>query len=250
MIAGLVPFLAAPLLAIAGSGGQLTDTTGTMMLQRIVPDRKLSRVFGVLEAAFTAPEGIGGFVGAIMIASVGLTSTLVGAGVLLPAAALIGRRRIASTDVGMRDTADEIRLLRRNPIFAPLPAPTLDHLSRNAVPHVVPAGAMIVREGDVGDRFYTVTAGAVEVSKDGELVARLGEAESFGEIALLHDVPRTASVRAITETRLLTIDREDFLLALSGHPDSGREAHAVAQERASRRAGDGSAAPPDDPHDP
>jgi hypothetical protein len=235
---GLAPILAAPLLALMGSGGQLTDTTGTMMLQRIVPDRKLSRVFGVLESVFTAPEGIGGFVGAILIATIGLGPTLMAVGLLVPIAGLLGRRRIAATDVGMRDTAEEVAFLRRNPIFAPLPATTLDLLARNAVPHVVDADDLIIREGDRGDRFFMIERGEVEVTQDGSAISRLGEGASFGEIALLDDVPRTATVRAVVQTRLLTLDREDFLLALSGHPDAGHEARSVAQERSDRRPED------------
>ena len=235
---GIAPILAAPLLALTGSGGQLTDTTGAMMLQRIVPDRKLSRVFGVLESVFTAPEGIGGFVGAILIATVGLGPTLMAVGLLVPIAGLLGRRRIAATDVGMRDTAEEVAFLRRNPIFAPLPTTTLDLLARNAVPHVVDADDLIIREGDRGDRFFMIERGEVEVTQDGSAISRLGEGASFGEIALLDDVPRTATVRAVVQTRLLTLDREDFLLALSGHPDAGHEARAVAQERSDRRPED------------
>jgi CRP-like cAMP-binding protein len=138
----------------------------------------------------------------------------------------------------MRDTAEEVAFLRRNPIFAPLPATTLDLLARNAVPHVVDADDLIIREGDRGDRFFMIERGEVEVTQDGSAISRLGEGASFGEIALLDDVPRTATVRAVVQTRLLTLDREDFLLALSGHPDAGHEARSVAQERSDRRPED------------
>ena len=205
------------------------------MLQRLVPDRKLSRVFGVLESVFTAPEGIGGFVGAIAIAGAGLTWTLGVVGLLLPVCGFLLRRRIAALDVGHRDTQEEMALLRRNPIFAPLPPVALDRLARDAVPAVVPAGTVVIREGDAGDRFYAIVRGEVEATRAGSTLGRLTDGEGFGEIALLRDVPRTATVTTTTETRVLTIEREDFLLALSGHPDAGRAAHRVSDDRLPHR---------------
>jgi hypothetical protein len=231
VLVGAVPALAPVMLAVSGGGGQLTDTTGTIMLQRLIPDRKLARVFGVLESVFTAPEGLGGFVGALSLAIVGPAWTLAVAGSLLPVCGFLLRRRLAAVDVGRRDTVGEMDLLRRNPIFAPLPPGPLDRLVHNAVPEVVPAGRIVIREGERGDRFYAVASGAVEVSRASGEVGRLTVGDGFGEIALLRDVPRTATVTALTQTRLLAIEREDFLLALSGHPDAGRIAGTVADDR-------------------
>jgi MFS family permease len=231
VVLAAAPALAPPLLAGVGAGGQLTDTTGAVMLQRLVPDRKLSRVFGVLETVFTAPEGIGGFVGALLVSGVGIRWTLVGVGLLTPLCVLATRRRIASLDVGIRIPAGEIELLRRNPIFAPLPPQVVEHLAMNAVPQDAAAGSVIIREGDDGDRFYAIASGEVEVTRGRTSAGRLREGDGFGEIALLRDVPRTATVTAVSDVRLLSIEREDFLLALSGHADAGRAAALVADER-------------------
>jgi CRP-like cAMP-binding protein len=71
----------------------------------------------------------------------------------------------------------------------------------------------------------------VDVSVNGAQAGELGPGEGFGEIALLRDVPRTATVRAVDDTMLYVLDRAQFLGALSGHTDSAAAAEAVAGRR-------------------
>jgi CRP-like cAMP-binding protein len=85
------------------------------------------------------------------------------------------------------------------------------------VPLEVASGTEVITQGDVGDRFYIITDGAVEIIEDGVLRRRQGAGESFGEIALLHDVKRTATVRAQVPTHLFALDRDPFLLSVTGH---------------------------------
>jgi len=102
------------------------------------------------------------------------------------------------------------------------------------VPVEVPAGATVIEQGQPGARFYLIDDGAVEVRQDGVLRRRQGPGEFFGEIALLRDVARTATVRALAPTRLIALDREPFLIAVTGHSDS----HDAAEEVAERYVGD------------
>ena len=99
-------------------------------------------------------------------------------------------------------------------MFAPLAPPTIERLAANLVPVDAAAGAWLIREGERGDRFYVVDEGEVEIEIDGRTVRREGPGSSFGEIALLRDVPRTASVRAVTDVRLLALERD--VVPLSG----------------------------------
>ena len=95
----------------------------------------------------------------------------------------------------------------------------------------IEAGADVIRQGDVGDRFYVVDEGSFAVLVDGQQVNRLEEGAFFGEIALLYDVPRTATVRALVDGAVWALDQEEFLTTVTGLPPSESAAHAVSTER-------------------
>jgi CRP-like cAMP-binding protein len=125
----------------------------------------------------------------------------------------------------------ELAVLRSIPIFAPLDIPTVDHLAKQLRTRLASAGAEIVRQGDAGDRFYIIDRGRVQVTADGRTVAELGPGDYFGEIALLRDVPRTATVTTLEESRLLTLEREQFLAAVTGYSWSLLEVDRVTTQR-------------------
>ena len=95
-------------------------------------------------------------------------------------------------------------------LFRDLRPAELDVLLSRFVPIEVAAGEVIIRQGESGERFYVVRSGGVEVDRDGQVLAQLGPGEAFGEIALLLDVPRTATVTATQPTALLALDARDF----------------------------------------
>jgi putative peptide zinc metalloprotease protein len=102
-------------------------------------------------------------------------------------------------------------------LFRDLSSAELDVLLARLVPVEAAAGETIIRQGDSGERFYVVRSGAVEVERDGQVLARLGPGDAFGEIALLLDVPRTATVTAVEPTRLLALEAHDFRDLLAGY---------------------------------
>ena len=232
-IAGIAtqPALAGVFLALSGAGGALADVNGRVMLQRLIPDKQLSRAFGVLESLYMAGEGIGSFLASLLVVALGPRWTLVIAGVLLPTTALLGRRALVALDVGVRIPSEEMALLRSTRLFAPLPTPMLERLARNLIPISVPEGTVVIRQGEAGDRFYAIVEGAMEVLEGGSRVTTLGPGGSFGEIALIRDVPRTATVVATTASKLLALDRDEFLRAITGHEAAADAAHGVATER-------------------
>jgi CRP-like cAMP-binding protein len=149
----------------------------------------------------------------------------------LPAFGLLGWRRLRRIDAAATPPGPDLALLRTVEIFAPLDPPVLERLS-NRVEHVAAAaGTTVVRQGDPGDRFYVVAAGQVRVTVDGTPVASLDVGGWFGEVALLRNVPRTATVTATTDTELLGISREDFLGAVTWSRGSSEAANRAIDRR-------------------
>jgi CRP-like cAMP-binding protein len=124
-----------------------------------------------------------------------------------------------------------VELLRSIPIFRPLPPATIEQLAHEFEPLHVAAGRQIIGQGEHGDRFYIVAAGEVEVHVDGQPSGTLQARDYFGEIALLRDVPRTATVTALTDVDLLALERDEFISAVTGHPESAEAAHAAIANR-------------------
>jgi MFS family permease len=204
-------------LAVAGAGMTLVDVAGRTMLQRLVPDETLARVFGVLEGAYMVSEAAGAAACSLLVVTLGVEGALLAGGVVLLVPALLAGRRLADADVGPRVPADHLALLHSVPIFAPLPAPDLERVAQHAFALSAAPGEVLIRQGDEGDRFYVIRSGTVAVARSGDVVARLGPGECFGEIALLRDVPRTATVTADTELQLLVLERRRFLEAVLPH---------------------------------
>ena len=150
-------------------------------------------------------------------------------GVLLGVVALRGH----DDEIPPVDEAVVDRLLA-DPVLAPLPAPTIERLARAVERVSVPADSVVVSEGQSGDRDYLLCTGVASVTMEGRRLRELDEGDSFGEIALLRDVPRTATVRAISALTLLGVPRDDFLEAVTGSPRSLRTATTIIDDHLSR----------------
>jgi hypothetical protein len=176
--------------------------------------------------------GVGAAITPPLIDWLGVRATLVATGALIPAVVLlVGPRLIRIDAEATAPEAKRIRLLRNIDIFAPLPGLILEQLASQLQELHEQAGTEIVREGDEGDRFYIVAAGSVDVIADGRVVATDGPGDYFGEIALLKDVPRTATCRATSDVELYALEREQFLEAVTGHAGSHEVAEGVIGAR-------------------
>ncbi len=219
------------LLAVVGVGNSLIDVATFTLVQRAVPDEVLARVFGVIQTLWISTFGIGGLIAVPLISQLGAAGALIVVGAFLPALVVLVGPRLLRLDASAEAPVRELSVLRSIPIFAPLPGAPLEHLATHLVPLQFESDTTIIRQGDAGDRFYIVVEGRAAVSIDGRITSELGPGDYFGEIALIRNVPRTATVTARTPVVLYALDREDFLSAVTRHAPSTRAAERVVSAR-------------------
>jgi MFS family permease len=223
-----VPTLPSALLAmlLIGVGNSVVDVNAETIVQRLVPDEVLGRVFGALDSAAIGGMALGAALMPVLIATIGLRTGLLVIAVGVTFAVVLSVRGLARVD----QTAlapDGIDSLLAVPMLAVLPEHVIERLARTSGVVTIPAGRTVFEQGDEGDLFYIVESGEVEITKVGQAVATLGAGGSFGEIALLRDVPRTATVVALTDVVARTLERRHFLAAVTGHVDSSEQAELV-----------------------
>jgi MFS family permease len=219
------------LLALAGLGRTVLDVTGRILLQRSAPPHVLADVFSMLESLMNVGLAFGSVIVPVLVGLSGARAALIGTGVIFLLIVAASWRRLSSVDAAATVPHVEIRLLQSIPIFAPLPAPQLEGLARALTPESAPAGTVMMREGEVGEHYCAIASGEVAVTHGGKEVARLSRGEGFGEIALIEDVPRTATVTATQPTEVYCLEKEPFVLALTGHTSARRAASTVVTRR-------------------
>jgi len=230
LVAAFGPVIA--LLALAGAARSFFDVAARTLLQRSVRDEVLARVFGLQEAMLMVGLAAGSAVAPLLIAMFGDRGAFVAAGVMLPLIGLAVFPALRALDRrAVLPDPERFQLLRSIDMFAFMPQPALERVTGALVPLRFPAGEVIIREGEAGDRFYVLTHGGAVVEARGHEVAHLETGDYFGEIALLRDVPRTATVRAATDVELLALERHDFLGAVGGSRRSGRSADSEIDRR-------------------
>jgi MFS family permease len=225
-------FLAAALLllAVVGAANSIEDVAAFTLLQRIVPDEVLTRVLGLLWGLAMGAVALGSIAAPAVVALLGPRAALVAAGLILPVLALLAWRRLVEIDRNAPGPAAELALIDCVPMLTPLSIAAKEYMATTLVPVSVAADDIVIRAGDPGDRFYIVEEGELEVVADRlHVTARAGD--YFGEIALLRDVPRTATVRAVVDSRLYALNREDFLAAVTSHSGALAAGEAIAAER-------------------
>jgi MFS family permease len=233
VLLGLVPATVIAVLALvaSGLGNTLVDVSGMTLLQRAAPEDVVGRVFGILETVCLAAIALGGAAASVLLGVTSVEAALVVIGALLPVALAVRWRAVRGVDAA-EVSPEDLALLRAVDIFAPLGAVALERLAEALEPVHAPAGEAVVTQGERGaDRFYVIAAGDVDVSVDGKPVRTQGLGEYFGEIALLRDSPRTATVVARGPVELRALRREDFLAAVAGHAGAAAAADTVVGGR-------------------
>lgn len=237
--------LAFAMMVASGAGMVVVDVLALTLLQRVMPQDAIGRVWGILDSLIVAAILVGALLVGPVVDAIGITGALVSLGLLAPLLALAGVRALAEVN---RLSAEV--LTRLGPIIAAFERlgllegasrGVIEVLARDAVLEQVTAGTAVLTEGEPADHFYAVASGRLEVSKrspDGaSFLAELGPGDYFGEIGLLQRVPRTATVRALEACKLYRVDGSQFLGAVNGAPTMGASlmegaaARLAAQDR-------------------
>ncbi len=230
VVAAPSPATVFAMVAVMGFGLPLVDVNYATLTMRLTPDDRLGRVFGAFEGTCIGTMALGSAVTPFLLDHLGVRGVLgiLAAVVGVPALAYIPRARRLDASLRPPPGTD---LLAGIPMFSPLAPASLEFLARRLVPRSAPAGTAIVSEGEPSDRFYLIVSGRVEVTQDGRALRVEGPGEFFGEIGLLRDVPRTATVTAVEDTELVSLIREDFLGAVQGTDASMAAAYDIVTSR-------------------
>jgi MFS family permease len=224
----LGPALAAALLGGVSRG--LLEVCAITLLQRVTPTALLARMLAFKEGLTMAAWGFGSILVPALIALGGNRAALIGIGAIAPLIVLTRLRRLLLVDAAATVPVVAIALLRSMRLFRALPAYELEAVARAGTDLSVPAGTRVVTEGEYSDVYFAIADGVVEVTCDGRRLRTLSRGEGFGEIGLIRNVQRTATVTAMTDALLVSIERGPFITAVTGHPESLRQADAIIDE--------------------
>ncbi len=227
----LLPLVAWLFLALSGLGKAFVDVAGRTLLHRAVRPDIMSRIFGVQESMVMGGVAVGATVAPILINRLSPEGAVIATGVFLPVVGLLAWVQIRNLDSEALLPGPGFARLEAIPMFASLPLGTLEQLSRELISITAAGGIDIFDQGDEGDLVYIIDQGSVEIIRNGRVINTNGPGDYFGEIALLRDIPRTATVRAVDDVHLYALTREVFLEAVTGSSKSHELAHAEATRR-------------------
>ncbi len=219
------------LMGVIGVGNALVDIGLHTLPARLVPEELLARLFGAKSSLTALAGAVGAVVTPFAIDLLGIRGALVLLGLVAPALVTLAWRRLHAIDAAIAQRDTEIEVLNGVAMFRPLPMPAIDGLALHVAAAKVAPGDEVFHQGDPGDRFYVIEDGEAEVIGDGRLIRTLSSGDGFGEIALLEETARTATVRARTPLRLHRLDRCHFRSAVQGYESSEREAEALVLDR-------------------
>jgi hypothetical protein len=200
---------------------------------RLVPEALLARVFGAKASLSGLSAAVGAFIAPFAIHLLGIRGALTLLGLLAPTLAALAWHRLRAIDAAIAQRDEEIEVLSGVAMFRPLPMPAIDYLAMHVDNVHVAADEEVFQQGDLADRFYVIEYGEADVVGDGRLIRTLRPGDGFGEIALLRNSMRTATVRARTALRLQTLESRHFRSTVGGYKSCEGEADALVLDRLS-----------------
>jgi hypothetical protein len=226
-----VPPIAYLAFFAVGIGNAVEDAGLFTMMPRIVGHQVAGRALGALELMAFVAIAAGSVTAPLLVTQLGPRGVLAILGAVLAAVAAAYLLRFANIDRTMPVPGHQVDLLRGLPMFAPLPLVIVEQLATALEPHDYARGDVVMREGQPGDLFHIIAEGTADVTVRGTPRPSLGVGDGFGEIALLRDQPRTATVVAAGQLRTLALQRAEFLAAVTGNRVSATSAHDLAEQR-------------------
>jgi hypothetical protein len=232
-VVGMLPvaWIAIVALGVVGAANAVLDVAGFTTLQRTIPNEMRASVFGLFEGYIAAMAGLGGIVAPILLTVLGTQGALILVGAILPVLAVASSRGVLRADDIALVPARQLQLLRGVVMFAPLPITTIEQVADGLRPLHFAPGDILMLAGEPGDRFILIDAGTVEVEQAGATLRMIGPGGYVGEIALLRGIPRTATVRAVTEVSAFGIDSRAFIAAVTGDREAAVFADRVVDAR-------------------
>jgi Cyclic nucleotide-binding domain len=233
ILSGAFPYepVVLALMCVVGVGNALVDVGLFTLLARLTPEELLARVFGALESLVALVVALGSLVTPLAVELLGVRGALAVLGLAAPVCVALAWRHLRAIDSSLAHRDEEIEVLRGVGLLRPLPMPAIESLAAHVGHTRMAAGEEVFRQGEHGDSFYVIKQGEADVIGDGRLVRTMGPGDGFGEIALMRDTVRTATVRARTPLLLYTLERRDFLFNVGGYPSSMREADTLMEGR-------------------
>jgi hypothetical protein len=219
------------MFGLIGAANVFDDAGVYSALQQVIPCRLIGRALGMRRAVLLLSMGLGSVVAPLMIRAWGARGALIATGLLLAVIVALSVPSLTAIDHRISEPGPDLALLRQVSFFGPLPFAIVEHLASELQPATYEPGHVIIQDGQPGELFYMIADGRARVCKDDKELRQMGAGESFGEIALLRETPRTATVIAMSRLQARTLTREEFLAAVTGNAASAEGADEVASTR-------------------
>jgi predicted MFS family arabinose efflux permease len=225
-----------------GVANAMTDVGSYTLVARLVPASVLGSALGAFASVHVIGSALGAWGAGLLVPALGITGMLVVVGVAVVVVALVGLLPAVRTDRGLT-LGEHVDVLAQTPLLAALPRLTLEQLAHVTTQHRFGDGAVVMAQGEPGEQFHVVVDGRAQVAADGRALAVLGPGDGFGEIALLRDVPRTATVTALGPLVTVALTREQFVPAVTGNLGAAAAAAVLTESRLAAQGRPHDAAP-------
>ena len=240
---GVAAVSAAVAFTAVGVGTALAGIFGYSLVHRLLPDHLAGRGWGAFHSVGAIAVALGSLGAPVLVDLLGLPGAMLTSGLVVTVAPLVCTSGLRALEAATTPRPQDVELLGRVGVLAPLPRLTLERLACAADRREVGSGVPVVRERAAAEEFFVVESGALVVRRETVDVRRLGPGDAFGEVALLRSVPRTATVLTTAPSVLLSLRREDFVATVTGHRPTDTGAEGAVSELLAADARRGAGAP-------